>query len=113
MEFNQGFGDMGVGIAHHFSSGVYAKETVIPKGTQLYQHKHPFDHLSILASGTVLVEQFGAESKTFTGPACLTIAAGIEHAVTALTDAVWFCVHATDCTDPDKIDHVLTQHDPN
>lgn len=107
MEFNQGFGDAGVGIAHHFSSGVYAKETFIPAGTMLYQHVHSFDHLSVLASGTVLVSDDG-ETKEVTGPCCLTIRAGVEHSVTAITDAVWYCIHATDCDDPEKIDHVLT-----
>jgi enolase len=39
----------------------------------------------------------------------LTIAAGKHHGVKSLTDVVWYCVHATDCTDEDEIDEVLIE----
>ena len=93
-------------IVHHFSSGVYAKETLIPAGMALVQHKHAFDHLSVLASGTVQITVDGV-TKTVTGPACLTIEAGKHHGVKAVTDPVWYCIHATDCTDESKVDEVL------
>jgi hypothetical protein len=63
-------------------------------------------HLSVLASGRVLVSVDGVETE-HAAPAFLTIAAGKAHEVTALTDVVWGCLHATDCTDADKIDHEL------
>ena len=49
--------------------------------------------------------------RTVTGPACLTIEAGKYHAVRALTDAVWYCIHATDCTDPAQVDEVVIAKD--
>ena len=45
----------------------------------------------------------------YTGPACITIKAGIPHGVLAVTDIVWFCVHATNETDAEHIDHALIQ----
>lgn len=93
-------------ITHHFGGGVYAKESAIKAGSILVQHKHAFDHLSILAKGTVEVSVDG-NSFELTGPACLTIKANKHHGVKALTDVVWYCVHATDCTDPDHIDETL------
>ena len=93
-------------IHHHFSSGVYAKETRIPAGYVLVQHAHKHDHLSILASGSVEMVVDGVRS-VIEAPACLTIAAGKHHGVKSLTDVVWYCVHATDCTDEDNIDEVL------
>jgi mannose-6-phosphate isomerase-like protein (cupin superfamily) len=93
-------------IHHHFSSGVYAKETRIPAGYVLVQHAHKHDHLSILASGSVEMVVNGVKS-IVEAPACLTIAAGKHHGVKSLTDVVWYCVHATDCTDEDDIDEVL------
>ena len=33
--------------------------------------------------------------------------AGKHHGVKSLTDVVWYCIHATDCTDEDEIDEVL------
>lgn len=95
-------------ITHHFGGGVYAKEAVIAAGSVLVQHKHTFDHLSILAAGTVEVLVDGMRSE-LTGPACLTIKANKHHGVKALTDVVWFCIHATDCEDVDHVDEVLIQ----
>ena len=59
-------------IHHHFSAGVYAKETRIPAGYVLVQHKHKFDHLSILASGSIELMVDGVRSEVH-APACLTI----------------------------------------
>jgi len=93
-------------INHHFSAGVYAKETLIPAGQILVQHKHKFDHLSILASGSVELMVDG-KKRIVHAPACLTIEADKHHGVKSLTDVVWYCIHATDCTDTDEIDEVL------
>ncbi|WP_157627248.1 hypothetical protein [Variovorax boronicumulans] len=98
--------DEQLGVVHHFGGGVYAKETVVPAGFVLVQHKHEHDHLSVLASGTVELLVDGVRSE-MTGPACITIAAGKHHGVKALTDVVWYCIHATDCTDPEQADKVL------
>lgn len=105
-EFNKNFGSLGIDVSHHFGAGVYAKEAVIPAGLILSQHKHSFDHLSILASGTAKVT-CEKEERTYTGPCCLTIPANMHHKVESVTDVVWFCIHATDYTDPQKIDHEL------
>ena len=93
-------------ISHHFSAGVYAKETRIPAGHVLVQHKHKFSHLSILASGSIELMADG-ERKIIHAPACLTIEADKHHGVKSLTDVVWYCIHATECTDIDEIDEVL------
>jgi len=97
-------------IHHHFSSGVYAKETRIPAGFVLVQHVHKHDHLSILASGSVEMAVDGVKS-TIHAPACLTIAAGKHHGIKSITDVVWYCVHATDCTDENGVDEVLIEPD--
>ena len=93
-------------IAHHFGGGVYAKETHVAAGLVLVQHKHEHAHLSVLASGMVEVEVDGVRTIR-TAPACLAIEAGKHHGIRALTDVVWFCIHATDCTDPAQVDEVL------
>ena len=92
-------------IKHHFAGGIYAKETVIPANNLLVQHIHKFDHLSILAMGSV--ELVVDEVKTVIhAPACLTIKAGKHHGIRTLTDAVWYCIHATECTDVSQIDEI-------
>ncbi len=60
----------------------------------------------ILAKGKVKVvvddEVFDIEA-----PHCFNIKANKHHGVLALEDCVWYCIHATDETDIDKIDDVL------
>jgi quercetin dioxygenase-like cupin family protein len=93
-------------IKHFFSDGLYAKETRIPQDYRLIQHSHSYDHMSILASGwvTVLVDGVATD---YHAPACINIEAGKNHEVIGVTDSVWYCIHATDETDPEKIDEVL------
>jgi hypothetical protein len=39
-------------VVHHFAGGVYAKEmTLKTMNDGMHQHKHHFDHMSILAEG--------------------------------------------------------------
>ena len=89
-------------IIHHLVGGVYAKETRIPAGKTLVQHKHKYDHLSVLASGSVIVD-FPEMQITYNAPAVITIRAGRNHGVRALTDAVWLCVHASSVADDDAL----------
>jgi quercetin dioxygenase-like cupin family protein len=93
-------------IKHHFSDNLYAKECVFPKGAQLVQHKHNYNHLSILAKGKVIVV-VGDKEEIIEAPACINITADKHHGVLALEECVWFCIHATDETDISKIDEVL------
>ena len=97
-------------IQHYFSSGVYAKETRIPAGFVLVQHAHKHNHLSILASGSVELVVDDVKSVVH-APSCLTIAAGKHHGIKSLTDVVWYCVHATDCTDENEVDETLIVSD--
>lgn len=85
-------------IEHHFSSGVYAKESIIPADYVLVQHKHEYDHLSILAQGSV--ELVVDDIRTVIhAPACLTIRAGKHHGIKSLTEVVWYCIHAVDASE--------------
>ena len=93
-------------ITHHFSDGLYAKQAVIPAGTSILKHTHEFSHLSILAKGKVAVMK-GAFVEVIEAPACIEIQAGVTHGVKAITDCVWFCIHATDEKDPSKVDEIL------
>ena len=96
------------GIVHNFSDGLYAKQMTIPKGFVAGQHAHTFSHLSVLAKGKVLVKTDTGE-RVYDAPACIEIKKQTNHMITALEDAVWFCIHATDETDVDRIDEVLIE----
>jgi quercetin dioxygenase-like cupin family protein len=93
---------------HFFSDGLYAKQMTLPKGCMVGTHAHTYNHLSILSSGRVTVRTDDT-STDYSAPACIEIAAGVHHSIQAHEDAVWYCIHATDCADPDKVDEVLIQ----
>lgn len=93
-------------ITHHFSDGLYAKEARFPAGVAILKHTHDFSHLSILAKGKVAVMK-GEDVEVIEAPACIEIKAGMTHGVKALTDCVWFCIHATNEKDVGKVDEVL------
>ena len=95
-------------IRHHFAGGIYAKETLIPADYFVMQHIHKFDHLSILAQGSVELVVDGVK-KVIHAPACLKIEAGKHHGIRTLTKAIWYCIHASDCTDELEIDQVIIE----
>ena len=98
--------EVDLGTQHHFSSGLYAKQMHLPKDYFAVSHAHNYDHLSILAKGKVIVRTDNGEN-TYSAPVCIEIKKGLHHSITALEDAVWFCIHATDETDADLVDEVL------
>lgn len=95
-----------VNVTHHFGAGTYIKETEFDAGETVPMHKHVHTHQSVLCSGWALLS-VDRVSQEIRGPQVLTIEAGHEHEVRALTRITWLCIHASDETDPDKIDHQL------
>jgi quercetin dioxygenase-like cupin family protein len=97
-----------VQVKHHFGAGIYAKELKLPAAHYAETHSHPHAHLSCLAQGVALVQVAGKEQKYY-APCMIEISAHHKHKITAVTDIVWYCIHATDETDPDKLDAQLTE----
>jgi quercetin dioxygenase-like cupin family protein len=73
-------------------------------------HTHPFDHLTLLASGSVELEVDGVVTQ-FSAPHMIYIKAEKDHKLVALeADTVAYCIHALrfgdkveDIIDPDTI----------
>ncbi len=80
----------------------------LAKGYIAISHIHKYSHLSILASGDVIVNCDGVKQE-YSAPACIEIKAGVVHEIQALSDVVWYCVHATDEKDAEQIDETLIQ----
>jgi quercetin dioxygenase-like cupin family protein len=95
-------------IVHHFGDNEYIKETHIPAGTELEQHKHKHSHLSVLVKGKASVTVDGVTS-TYDGYHTMLIGAHKSHKVTALTDCTWLCVWGTTEKDVSKIDDGLIE----
>lgn len=98
---------VGVDVAHHFGGGAYIKETRLPAGTMLGQHAHVHDHLSVLMQGSVRLIVDGV-AQEISAPEVLTLSAGRQHEVQALSDALWLCVWGTDETDPALVDAAVS-----
>lgn len=106
-KFNANFEELGIELRHYMpddGSGVYIKWTSIPAGRVLQMHTHTFTHKSVLCHGRAMVTA-GGISRVVEGPDVLTVQSGSPHEVEALTDCVWLCIHATDETDPEMVDH--------
>jgi quercetin dioxygenase-like cupin family protein len=109
--------DEQLGIKHHFADHLYAKEMRIDAGMRVEKHMHDYTHLSILGKGRVEVKTWETDKdglksmlrEEYKAPACIEIPANVPHQITALTNAVWYCIHATDETDPAKVDQVLIE----
>ena len=95
-------------IQHNFSDGLYAKRIALKAGQRVTKHTHTYSHLSIVADGCVDVIAGGSVSR-FTAGDCIEITANVEHEVVAVSDAVWYCIHATHETDESRIDRVLVE----
>ena len=93
-------------VSHHFSDGLYAKEMYLKAGYIATSHSHKYSHLSILAKGEVYLRVNGVISY-HASPCCIEITAEQEHEISAITDVVWYCLHATEETDINKVDEVL------
>ena len=92
---------------HHFIGGVYAKEMKYPQGWIVKSHKHKYDHMSVLAKGTVVLEVDGVK-EIFEAPAVINVTANKHHSVLALEDTVWLCIHKIEGEfDIDTVDETL------
>jgi quercetin dioxygenase-like cupin family protein len=75
----------------------------VKAGDQNEGHEHNFDHVTLLAKGSVEVDVEGNKS-TFTAPQMILIVAGKRHFLKALEDGtVAYCVHALRDKDTEEI----------
>jgi quercetin dioxygenase-like cupin family protein len=88
---------------------VFVKMMHMPKsGDIINGHAHTFDHITLLSSGSVLMEHDNGNN-TFKAPQLIVTPKGITHKFTALEDNVLICcVHAI--RDGDDVDDVAPQN---
>lgn len=101
--------DEALGVAHYFpteGNPVYMRRMFTEAGKVIGSHKHKYEHYSVLCSGRVRSE-VGETSQEFGGGDVITVPAGVEHRIIALTDIIWFCIHGT--SESDHLDEVLIQ----
>jgi hypothetical protein len=77
-------------------------------------HRHHFDHVTLLAVGSVLVEMDDHEPKEFHGPTFIVIDKDHKHKFTALTDGVvYYCVFAVRDIDGEVSDLYSEDNSPS
>lgn len=75
-------------------------------------HKHYFDHVTLLVSGTIEVEVEN-NTKQFIGPTYIIIRKDHQHKITALSDNVlYYCIFALRDLDGNPLDLYTPEHDP-
>ena len=83
--------EISLGVVHN----VWARQMhFIKAGDHETQHTHQFDHLTLLAKGSLDVSTNGANT-VFTAPHMIFISKDSIHSMTALEDnTVAYCIHA-------------------
>jgi len=90
-------------LRHFFSEGVYAREIFIPKGTLVIGKIHKTSHVNIISKGKVTVKtQF--LTADYEAPYTFISPIGTQRVVYAHEDTIWTTIHATEETDPGKIE---------
>jgi hypothetical protein len=89
-------------IKHLVTDGAYIKTYLVPAGVRIYTKQFPVEHVTILAVGSVLIEDDDQKAK-YIAPVAVTHAANSRRRVTTLENCVWYCIHPTDETDLVKL----------
>lgn len=72
---------------------LWVKSYTVKAGEMIAQHRHEFDHVTVVATGTVRLWIDDQDQGEITGPKPVTVRALAEHKLLAVTDAVLICVH--------------------
>jgi hypothetical protein len=99
-------------IKDHFSTGIYAREMFIPKGTVLTGKLHKSDHLNIMLYGDIEIATEDGLMRMNT-PCIIESKKGTKRAGYAHEDTVWITFHVTDETDIAKIEDEVIADNPH
>ena len=86
-------------IKHIFGPSVYIKAFFVPRGITVVTKAFLEDHVTILAQGTVIVEDPDGVKTKYVAPAHTVFQQATRYRCTCIEDAVWYCVHPTEETD--------------
>jgi hypothetical protein len=97
-----------------YFGNIWVRQNMLSKGEQAPGHVHYFDHVTLLAKGSVCVEVEGKDPKEFVAPTFIVIKKELIHKMTALEDdTVYYCVFALRDVDGEVVGDIYgPQHDP-
>lgn len=74
---------------------LYIKQYALRCGEEVTQHRHPYDHVTLLAHGSVMGWTHGTQPRVYQAPTCLRIPKDTEHYFQAIADeTVLYCIHS-------------------
>lgn len=75
-------------------AGIWVRKMYYATAATVYEgHRHNHDHLSLLATGKVIIEVEGYKPKEFIAPTFVIVRKEKKHKITALVDdTTWFCL---------------------
>lgn len=91
------------------AGNIFARQMLfVNKGDQKETHVHQFDHLTLLAKGSVEVTVDG-ETRAFTAPEMIWIGKDKDHQLVALEDGTLaYCIHAIRDEDGELVSGEIT-----
>jgi hypothetical protein len=89
-----------------FGKILATKFDLFQKGMEINQHKHEYDHISILVSGEVSVIVDNGPENIYQAPSVICIKKNSSHKIISMSDnTVWFCIFALYDIDGNISDH--------
>lgn len=97
-----------------YIGNIWVRQNYLEKaGDSVGGHLHYFDHVSLLAKGSVEVLLDGENPRTFSAPTFIVIRKNHRHQITALEDDTsWYCVFAVRDIDGSVADIVDPKNEP-
>jgi len=95
---------------HHFTDGLYTRETHMPKGCFAIGKCHKFRVTNILLKGKISV-LMGNDVVEYEAPCIFTSEAGIKKVAYFHEDTIWLNCHPTNETDLEKIEEEVIMKD--
>ena len=97
---------------HHFHAGMYCREVFREAGVIVIGAVHKKEHMYLIVSGTVIINDGSGELQEVTGPYLFKSKPGTKRAVLAKTDTTCMTFHVTDLTDLEELEKELIEQDP-
>jgi hypothetical protein len=98
-----------------YFGNIWVRQNILSeKGDSFDGHLHAFDHVTLLAKGSLRMQVEGNEPKDFIAPTFIVIAKDKKHQVTALEDeTIYYCVFALRNIDGEVVENIYgEQHNP-
>jgi hypothetical protein len=97
-----------------YFGNIWVRQNYLAKaGDTVGGHIHYFDHVTLLANGSVEIKIEGNEPKSFSAPTFITIRKDQKHQIKALEDnTYYYCVFAVRDIDGNTVDIVNPENIP-